>query len=95
MLHLAMILYIVTACISFFIAYDFYRTKDGELRRALIAMFAGVGIALMTRGIWGLLELAERVYLNPFISLFAIGIVFFSYVRFAYVIRSMRKNRKI
>ena len=90
-----MIMYIIAACISMFIAYDFYRTKDGALRRALIFMFAGIGIGLLIRGIWGLLELAERVYLNPSVSLFAIFLVLFSLLRFTYVIRKMRKNKKI
>ena len=95
MLILAMIIYIISACISVFIAYDFYRTKDGELRRALIFMFMGIGIAVLVRGVWGLLEIHDRLLLNPSISLLSISLVFFSLLRFAYVIRKMRRNKKI
>ena len=92
MLAFSMCLYIVTAILSFLVAYDFYRTKNGALRRALIFLFSGMGVALATRGTWGLMALDQRVNLNPHFSIFSIAVMFFVLARFYYVIKKMNKK---
>ena len=91
-LHTAMLLYMLTAAISLYCAWEFYRTKDGKLRLALINLFLFLGIALMIRGGWGLCALEMRVKLNPWISLFAISLVFISFIRFLFIIKRYTKD---
>ena len=92
-LNIAASIYVITGLISLRIAYKFYLSKNGHLRIALIELFAGIGLAVILRGVWAFLELTQRVALNPYISALSIILVFLTMIRFYLALKHIHRKK--
>ncbi len=77
-LEIAMVIYIFTGFVFFNTAYFFLMSKNHineGLKWAMVIMFTGLGLGVLIRGFWGLMELQLRVATNPIVSVISIMLV--------------------